>query len=67
MREFMRFLLPILMVIVLLGGCVHNLYHIQKISEKNTINHYNNGTYNYYNTYSSTRTTQYNSDDYPNN
>lgn len=33
MREFIRIALRFGMILILLGGCAHNMYHLQKLSD----------------------------------
>jgi len=56
MREFLRLGLRFLMICILLGGCVHNIYHFQTFVEKsNPKSNYDYYRNRYYNTNSSTR------------
>ena len=34
MRELTRIFVRVAMIAILLGGCVHNIYHFSKLSEK---------------------------------
>lgn len=59
MRDSIRGLLQLLMVLFLLVGCFHNIYYFQNLTENNGYGNYNKR----YSPYSRTSTNTYNYDD----
>lgn len=39
MREFTRIALRLGMILILLGGCVHNIYHFAQFANNQSLNH----------------------------
>lgn len=47
MREITRITLRIGMILILLGGCVHNVYHFSQFANKQSMSHSQKGYYGY--------------------